>query len=82
MSNDLLLYLFIKLELLLNLVAANKFFLGEFTLKYLIFFVVIAKTTSNIKIVENIRACRHYRQVLSDELFADMVDQIKKIHGI
>ena len=82
MPVDLLLYLFIKIELLINLVAANKFFPGEFTLKYFIFSVVIAKTTTNIKIVENIRACRHYRQVLSDELFADMVDQIKKIHGI
>lgn len=82
MITHLLLFLFDKLELLGNVFFNNRSLIADFIFKYLILFVAITKASTNFKMFEKVSNCRHYRQIISDESLSDLVNQIKKIHGV
>lgn len=82
MHTSLLLHFSEKLGLLYNVFFNWGFVYGGQVLKYaILFFFTLYNVTDNKKLIANGTPCRFYRQIISEELFLELSNQIKKLNG-
>ncbi len=82
MGTHLLIFLFEKLEIFKDIFFNNRYIIGDFVFKYFILFVVIVRDNGIFKMFQNVSTCNKYKQITSDDLVLDLVNRIKKIHGL
>lgn len=82
MTTHSLLFLIEKIELLGNVFIDYSGRAASFILNYFTLFIVVAKGSTEFKLFQKVSNCRYYRQIISDDSLSDLVDQIKKIHGV